>query len=90
VVVASPSGAVTALHQADGTVAWEASARDPVVGPILAADGVVLIGDQRLTLLDRTLGDVRSERATPPLIGAAVDARQLLLATADGDVIAIR
>lgn len=90
VVVASPEGTVTALARADGAGVWTAKTNRLVAAPILTADGVLLAEEGRLLLLDPATGQQRAERRVDGLRGATPTEGATYLATAAGDVIALR
>ena len=89
-VVASPDGAVTALSLRDGTPAWTAKTGLLVAAPIMTADGVLFIAENRLLLLDAATGQQRVERKIDGLRGATPMGAGTYVSTGAGDVIALR
>jgi len=89
-VVASPDGTVTALARTDGKSVWAAKANRLVAAPILTADGVLLVEEGQLLLLDPATGQQRAERKVDGLRAATPAEAAMYLATAAGDVIALR
>ena len=90
VVVTSPDGVVTALGQADGKPAWTAKTNRLVAAPIVTADGVLFTEEGRLLLLDVATGQQRAERKIEGLRGATPAEAATYVATAAGEVIALR
>ena len=89
-VVTSPDGAVTALGRADGKPVWTAKTNRLVAAPIVTADGVLFAEVNRLLLLDAATGQQRAERKIDGLLGATPTEAATYVATATGDVMALR
>lgn len=90
VVVASPDGAVTALSERDGTQVWTAKTGLLVTAPVITADGVLFVGENRLVLLDAVTGQQRAERKIDGIRGATPVGAATFVGTNAGDVIALR
>lgn len=89
-VVASPDGAVTALGRTDGKPVWTAKTNRLVAAPIVTADGVLFTEANRLLLLDAATGQQHAERKIDGLLGATPSGAATYVATAAGDVVALR
>ena len=89
-VVTSPDGAVTALGREDGKPRWTAKVGRLVAAPIVTADGVLFVEENRLVLLDILTGQPAQERPIAGLRGATPAEAATYVATGSGDVIALR
>ena len=89
-VVASPDGAVTALSRSDGTARWTAKLSRLAAAPVVTADGVLLVEEGRLVLLDAASGQPRAERKAAGVRSVAPTEAATYVATSAGDVIALR
>ncbi|TAK78290.1 MAG: hypothetical protein EPO16_03940 [Dehalococcoidia bacterium] len=88
VVAAVPDGTATALR--DGQQVWSAKTGRLLTTPVMTGDGVLFIEDGRLRLLDAGTGEQRAERNIDGLQWASPTHAATYIATADGDVAALR
>lgn len=90
-VAAAPDGAVTALGSADGQRVWSAKTGGRLLAPpIITSDGVLFIEEGRLLLLDAKTGEQRAERKLDALQWATPTEAATYIATATGDIAALR
>lgn len=90
IMIASPDGGVTALARADGKPAWTAKTSPLRAAPIITSDGVLLVEEGRLLLLDLATGQQRGERSIGGLRGATPSEAATFITTDAGDLIALR
>ena len=89
-VVTSRDGVAAALNLADGKQAWAAKTERLALPPIATSDGFLFGEEGRLLLLDAATGKPAGERRIEGVRSLAPTRDAMFVATAAGDVLALR